>query len=114
MTINTTTPRYRRAHAAHVAYLIDSGMDLYAARTFTDSLLEAGLVIEGVVLDEVQDNRERLREEHGLADADLDGWQNRPQSGGSRVWQSRLLNVPKNEAHQIKEKAAQMWMLDDE
>jgi hypothetical protein len=72
--MNTNSPRYRRAHAAHVAYLIDSGMDLIGARAFTDSLLENGLVIEGVSLDETQDNYDQFKDELGVVDADLTEW----------------------------------------
>ena len=86
MPIDTTTPKYRRWHSAHVAWLVDnSGLDLIAAREMAHSILQAGLQITDIIVDDTQVNYDQLKNEHRIADADMHGWLQQRQGSGSRL-----------------------------
>ncbi len=83
MAIDTTTPKYRRWHTAHVAWLIDNqGLDLIAARETAHAILQAGMEITGLMDSaEAQDSYDRLRDEHQITDGDMHAWANPSQAG---------------------------------
>jgi hypothetical protein len=82
-----TPENYRYWHEELTTWLLmhDRRMDLLGARTYAAQCLDSKVFPAGFYYEDAQDNRDRLREEHQITDADLDGWLNRRQGSGSQL-----------------------------